>query len=96
MTEAAVDRWRARGREGETARAREEWSIISAKRGEEKKRGASFTIELQEEREDSHAPRTSKSSETIPTPLKHGKVNQKTHQRAKNHSCSCLIADSVV
>lgn len=55
MTEAGVDRWRVRGREGKTARAREEWSTISAERGGERER-ASFTMELQR-RKDSHAPK---------------------------------------
>lgn len=49
MTEAAVDQWRARGREGKTARAREEWSTISVKRGKRERREGVFHHGVTEE-----------------------------------------------
>ncbi len=85
MTRAGVDRWRAREREGKTARAREEWSIVSAerRRRERRKERASFTIKSQR-RNDSHAPKTNDLSETFQHHLNPVKTNQKIHHRAKN------------
>lgn len=66
MTEAGTDRWRARGREGKTARAREEWSTVAKLQRERKERGEKREgIFHHEVREENMHPEPFKSSETI-------------------------------
>lgn len=81
MTEAGIDQSRARGREGKTARAREEWSTISAERGREREKRKLLSP-------------WSHSRGKHPEAINHQKPQKALkyiHKRATNHWCSCWI-----